>query len=109
MRARVLSSVLALGAVLGAAALPGAARAESNEPAVAGEAREISVGTALVAVADISLQKASLSKGARIQVTKVATQKGRVTTVDVELADGHVLRRVAIDTILKAFVVATAE
>jgi hypothetical protein len=83
------------------------ARADSEEgsPPV-DDKREIGVGTRLVAVDDVNLRAAALSKGARVNVTKVVVNQGRVASVDVELADGHVLRRVAIDTIRKAFVVA---
>lgn len=87
----------------------GVAHAETNEPPASSQAPEIGIGTALVATADVNLQKASLAKGARVHVRKVGMQKGRLTTVDVELADGYVLKRVAIDAILKSFVVATDE
>jgi len=94
-----------IAATLLVAAAPDA-HAETKEPAASEPAREINVGTTLVALEDVSLQRASLSKGARVQVTKIATEKGRVTSVDVELADGHVIKRVSIDTISKAFAVA---
>jgi hypothetical protein len=42
-----------------------------------------------------------------LQVTKVALRQGQVAAVDVELPDGYVLRRVAIDKIRTAFVVAS--
>jgi hypothetical protein len=87
------------------AVLEHAARAESESPAV-DDKREIAVGVQLVAVDDVNLRDAALSKGARVHVTKVVVSQGRVSSVDVELADGHVLRRVAIDTIRKAFAVA---
>jgi hypothetical protein len=87
------------------AGLERSARAESESPAVL-DKREIAVGMHLVAVDDVNLREAALSKGARVNVTKVVVNQGRVSSVDVELADGHVLRRVAIDTIRKAFAVA---
>jgi len=106
---RALSSIFVLGATFASfATLSGALRAETNEP-VAVEANEITVGTALVAVADVNLQKAALLKGARVQVTKLGLSRGRVASVDVELADGHVVRRISIETINKAFVVAPTE
>ncbi len=109
MRARVLSSLLTLVVASGGlVATSSVARAASNDAPSADEPREIGVGMYLVAVEDVSLRDAALSKGARIHVTRVGTQKGRVTTVDVELADGHVLKRIGVDTIRKAFAVADA-
>ncbi|MDI3283656.1 hypothetical protein [Polyangium sp. 15x6] len=110
MRARLLSSLLTLvAASAGLVATSSVAHADTpdtNDAPAAGEPREIGVGMYLVATEDVTLRDAALSKGARIHVTRVGHQKGRVTTVDVELADGHVLKRVAVDTIRKAFIVA---
>lgn len=107
MRARLLSSLLTLVvASAGLAATSSVARADSSDAPSADEPREIGVGMFFVATEDVTLRDAALSKGARIHVTRVGLQKGRVATVDVELADGHVLKRVAIDTIRKAFVLA---
>ncbi len=107
MAARLFSSVLALCVVSGAAT--DVAYAETNAPENGEEFREIAVGTALVATADIELQRAALAKGARVHVTKIAMKKGRLTTVDVELPDGHVVKRVGIEAIQKSFVVAADE
>ena len=109
MRARVLSSLLAMVAASGGlVATSSVARAETNDTPSADEPRELGVGMRLVATEDVTLRDAALSKGARIQVTGVGLQKGRVATVDVELADGHVLKRIAVSAIRKAFVVADA-
>ncbi|MRG94299.1 hypothetical protein [Polyangium spumosum] len=110
MRARVLSSLLTLvaasGGLMATSSVARADTKDTKDTPSAGEPREIGVGMFLVATADVTLREASLSKGARIHVTRVGLQKGRVATVDVELADGHVLKRVAVDKIRKAFVVA---
>ncbi|MDI1445081.1 hypothetical protein [Polyangium sp. 6x1] len=107
MRARFLSSLLTLvAASAGLVATSSVAHANTEDAPSAGEPREIGVGMYLVAMEDVTLRDAALSKGARIHVTRVGLQKGRVATLDVELADGHVLKRVALDTIRKAFVVA---
>ncbi|MDI1428095.1 hypothetical protein [Polyangium sorediatum] len=107
MRARFLSSLLTLAAAsAGLVATSSVARADTNDAPSAGEPREIGVGMYFVATEDVNLRDAALSKGARIHVTRVGLQKGRVATVDVELADGYVLKRVAVDAIRKAFVLA---
>jgi len=107
MRARVLTSLLTFVAASGGLlAHAGVARAEASDPPAMTETREISAGMHLVAVSDVTLRRAALSKGARVNVTRVGSTKGRVTTVDVELADGHVLKRVAVDEIRKSFAVA---
>ena len=109
MRARVLSSLLTLVAASGGlVATSSVARADTNDAPPAEEPRELGVGMHLVATEDVTLRDAALSKGAKIHVTGVNLQKGRVATVDVELADGHVLKRVAVTVIRKAFVVVDA-
>ncbi|UQA61730.1 hypothetical protein [Polyangium aurulentum] len=106
MRSRSLLPLLTVLAGLASFVGEGrAARADSEEPAVE-DKREIAVGMRLVAVDDVNLREAALIKGARVNVTKVVVNQGRVSSVDVELADGHVLRRVAIGTIRKSFAIA---
>lgn len=107
MAKRLISSVLALCVVSSAA--PSVAFGETNEPAKSEEIGELAVGTALVATADVELQRASLLKGARVHVTKLAHKKGRLATVDVELPDGHVVKRVEIEAIARSFVIAKDE
>jgi hypothetical protein len=68
-------------------------------------AREIDVGTRLVATNDVKLRDVSLSKGARVVVRGLEQKGGRVASVDVELADGKVLKHVDAGTIRKAFAV----
>lgn len=110
MARRFFSSVLALCVVSSATSVASSvAFAETNEPPSNEEVREIAVGTALIATADVELQRASLLKGARVHVTKLAHKKGRLTTVDVELPDGHVVKRVEIEAIARSFVVAKDE
>lgn len=81
---------------------------ESNLTTVSDESdsgREIDVGTRLVATNDVKLRDVSLSKGARVVVRGLEQKGGRIASVDVELADGKVLKHVDAGTIRKAFVV----
>jgi hypothetical protein len=94
---------VALGAVDGAGEL-GQARA-ADAPAL-DDPNIVAVGTALVAVNDVTLRDAAISKGARVNVTKVVERQGRIAALDVELPDGHVVKRVPIDTIRASFAVA---
>ena len=70
-------------------------------------AREIDVGTKLVATNDVKLRDVSLSKGARVVVRGLEQKGGRVATVDVELADGKVLKHIDAGTIRKSFAVSS--
>lgn len=94
---------VALGVIDGAGEL-GQARA-ADAPAL-DDPHIVAVGTQLVAVNDVSLRDASISKGARVNVTRIVERQGRIATLDVELPDGHVVKRVPIDTIRAAFAVA---
>lgn len=68
--------------------------------------RDIEVGTRLLATSDVKLRDVSLSKGSRVVVRNVESRNGRSTSVDVELADGHVLRHIDMGVIRKSFAVA---
>ncbi len=82
----VLVAALALIAPLTVSLGGSVAQAEESEgPA-------IEVGTELVAVNDVTLHKAEIAKGSRVSVTKVLTAAGRVESVSVALADGHVVK-----------------
>jgi hypothetical protein len=69
-------------------------------------ARDIAVGARLTATSDVKLRDVSLSKGARIVVRKLEEKRGRVASIDVELADGQVLKHIDAGTIRKSFVAA---
>jgi hypothetical protein len=69
-------------------------------------AREIDVGTRLVATNDVKLRDVSLSKGSRVVVRGLDQKGGRVASVDVELADGQVLKHIDAGMIRKSFTVA---
>ncbi len=98
--------VVALVLGSSAAALAEAAPA-SDEAGDVEMAREIEVGARLVATTDVKLRDVSLSKGSRVVVRKIEQQKGRPASVDLELADGHVLRHIDMGTIRKSFAVAS--
>jgi hypothetical protein len=85
MRASALAVLLALAAVPAASVL-GAGEA------LAEEERPISVGTELVATADVTLHKAEIAKGSRVSVTKLSRSGGQIDAVSVALADGHVVK-----------------
>ena len=90
-----------------ALALPGSVVVEAavgSSVACAAE-DEIVVGTELVATADLSLHKAEIAKGSRVSVTKLVMHDGRVSGVDVALADGHVVK-VTMSTVRSYFRVA---
>jgi hypothetical protein len=73
-----------------------------------GEAIEdLAIGEELVAVADVQLQKASIAKGSKVSVFKLDRRDGRIASVDVELADGHVVPRIQPTTIRSLFRVAS--
>jgi hypothetical protein len=76
-------------------------------PASDESAHDIDVGTRLMATSDVKLRDVSLSKGARVVVRRLEEKRGRVASVDVELADGQVLKRIDSGTIRKSFVVSS--
>jgi prepilin-type processing-associated H-X9-DG protein len=69
-------------------ALPPNPRAE----ALADEEQPIGVGTELMATTDVTLHTAEIAKGSRVSVTKLSRTGGQVETVNVALADGHVVK-----------------
>jgi hypothetical protein len=54
--------------------------------------RPIDVGTELMATSDVTLHKAQISKGSRVNVTKLSRNGEHVDAVSVALADGHVVK-----------------
>lgn len=66
-------------------------------------ADELTVGTLLLATDDIQLSRAGIMKGSKVSVTKLLHRQGEVDSVDVLLADGHVVKKVAIGTIRTFF------
>jgi hypothetical protein len=63
----------------------------------------LTVGTELMAMDDIRLARADIAKGAKVSITKLLVRKGSVASVDVALADGHVVKKVALTTIRDFF------
>ncbi len=61
------------------------ARAETPSP-------DLAVGTELMATSNVTLHQAEIAKGSRVSVTKVSRNAGQVETVNVALADGHVVK-----------------
>ncbi len=85
---------IAICCCLGLAAASAAEAAQAGSPAPAQSPR-IRVGTVLVALRTVSLRQATLQKGARVRVVAIALDRGRPVALDLELGDGHVLRKVA--------------
>jgi hypothetical protein len=79
-------------AIAAATALTGSA-ALADEPGVRAESpADIKVGAQLEALSDVTLGRAELAKGSKVNVVKVLLRQGHLTSVDVELADGQVTR-----------------
>lgn len=53
---------------------------------------DLAVGVELEALQDVSIHRAELTKGSRVSVTKRNLRDGRLESVSVALADGHVLK-----------------
>jgi prepilin-type processing-associated H-X9-DG protein len=80
-----LALVLALTAVAAAPVPGGVGLALAEE-------RPIAVGTELMATSDVTLHKAEIARGSRVSVTKLSQSGGQVESVNVALADGHVVK-----------------
>jgi hypothetical protein len=64
---------------------------------------ELAQGDELEALRDLEIRGATLRKGARVRVVHIAREDRRITSVSLELADGHVLTGVPYDTVKKSF------
>lgn len=93
----VATALVTIGA--GPTLAPSEARAEAEE-------EDLAVGVRLRALADVQLHKASIVKGSKVHVTRLLHRGGRLASVDLELADGHVVPKVAIATVRSFFRVA---
>jgi hypothetical protein len=67
---------------------------------------DLEVGTQLTAVTEVHLNRAVISKGSKVSVFKLSLKRGHLEAVDVQLADGHVVRDVGISRIRTSFRVA---
>jgi hypothetical protein len=63
----------------------------------------LTVGTELMAMDDIRLARAEVAKGAKVSISKLLVRQGRIASVDVVLADGYVIKKVALGTIRDFF------
>jgi hypothetical protein len=92
---RLLKRILALAVLVASPSLfegdkTWGERQAHAETASAGD--DLAVGVELLAVEDVSMHRAELVKGARVSVTKRNLRDGRLESVSVALADGHVLK-----------------
>lgn len=98
LAALLLGAALASGVLIG-----GTTDARAEEAPSARDGMAIDVGVALEATRDVKLQRAELGKGSRVVVAEVHREEGRITRVDLELPDGHVVPKVALGTLVRAF------
>ncbi|AUX39428.1 hypothetical protein SOCE26_008190 [Sorangium cellulosum] len=84
-----------------AVVVPGGAAAASEEAATTAS-DGLAVGAQLEALADVKVARAEVARGSRVNVTRLIEQQGRLTAIDVELADGHIAR-VAMTTVRASF------
>ncbi|MFT3775079.1 MAG: hypothetical protein QM820_57765 [Minicystis sp.] len=87
-----LISRIALTVALAAFAAPAVSVVMGEATALADDGNEIAVGTELQATSDVTLHQAEISKGSRVNVTKLLVRSGRLDGVSVALADGHVVK-----------------
>lgn len=63
-----------------------------NEARAEEDSLSVSVGTELMATADVTLHKAEIARGSRVSVTKLNVREGHLDSINVALADGHVVK-----------------
>ena len=96
---RALSSVILgvtlAGGMLGASTAAARPTDVGCPTPIASPRPRIEVGTELVALRQLTIQKVTLVKGSRVRVAAIdADARGRPIAVSLELADGYVLRAV---------------
>jgi prepilin-type processing-associated H-X9-DG protein len=94
-----------LAALLATLAAPAMDAMLGHNAALAAEEHDLTVGTELVATADIALHKADITKGSRVSVTKLLLSRGHLDGINVALADGHVVK-VTLGTVRSYFQIA---
>jgi hypothetical protein len=99
-RVRRLLFVVVLGLPSGGA---GAVASAALDPAPAEASQDLVVGMELVALEDVRLHRAEVGKGSRVTIARVTRARGKTASVDVELADGVVVPRVAVARIFDSF------
>jgi hypothetical protein len=106
MRVRGMVTVLGALALLGAAISPllaHAAVSDADDRRISAADDELIVGAQLEALGQVRIGGAVLGKGSKIGVFGLSRRNGVVDRVDVQLADGHVVRDVAVGTIRARF------
>jgi hypothetical protein len=94
----LLSALLLVGA-LSPSPAASSARHETPPPVAGAELR---VGTELMAIEDVTLDRAIVGRGSRVSVTATEAAGGTLL-VDVALPDGHVVHAVPIGEIRRSF------
>jgi hypothetical protein len=106
MPVRGMVTVLGALALLGAAISPllaHAAVSDADDRRISAADDELIVGAQLEALGQVRIGGAVLGKGSKIGVFGLSRRNGVVDRVDVQLADGHVVRDVAVGTIRARF------
>lgn len=84
------------------AVVPGGTAAALEKEARVEAPGGLVVGARLEALANVKVARAEVAKGSRVSVAGLVERQGRLSAVDVELADGYVAR-IAVATIRKSF------
>lgn len=100
MRRGPLLSALALGVLFAVGAPATLTTGEGVGLAFADS--PIAVGDRLEAVSNVSLDRAEIRKGSRVNVTRVAEQQGAMV-VDLELADGYIVKNLSLAQVRTSF------
>jgi hypothetical protein len=100
---KLLHALAAVSALLATGTLArDALSTERSEMGAAVRSTEIRVGDTLQAVRDVSLDEAIVAEGSKVQVSGRRLTKAGVL-VDVALADGHVVKGLALPEVQKNF------
>ncbi|WP_433933250.1 hypothetical protein AB3662_03310 [Sorangium cellulosum] len=97
-----LAAIVPGGAAEASDQAPASDETPASDEAPATVATDIAVGVRLEAVADVKVARAEVARGSTVSVARLIERQGRVTAVDVELADGHIAR-VAMATVRASF------
>jgi|SRR5688572_14363830 hypothetical protein len=107
MRSGLLRTLLRLGAgvviAFGAAGLEPVVTEREAAAETTSFLDGIVVGAELMATDDIRLARADIAKGAKVSITKLLVRQGQIASVELALADGHVVKKVALATIRDFF------
>lgn len=99
----VLGAVALLAVTAAGAGTAQAAVTDADQGRVGVVETDLEVGAQLEAIGKVRIGGATLAKGSKVGVFALSRRDGQVERVDVQLADGYVVRDVAVSTIRKRF------